>query len=289
MKTLTFATLALALALTFGASTFRTVHAQAPVSIGIPAATDPASADEGSSNTLLNGLEMISITLALISVVILALVIKQFGTSAISVIFGYFIIGTLLLASARLFILFASLGYFDISDETLNLGWHLLFYLSMITFFIAGKGFTKLGAGGEVTENFSRVLGWGLFNFILVVLIFVLIPTTDKPFTAFWAESIYANIGVFHIIALTLGGLAGFYLFRRAKVGQVTALLATPYLVSFTLFALNHFWEMLVESWKVIVVPPGVGEKVEQVFVLPAFMLIAYAYIRLWTLVRPRA
>lgn len=280
--------LTLALAVGIGIPAVQVLHAQAPEAamqddVGITA----ASTEEGGA-VLLNGLEVVSMVLAGIAMFILVLIIRQFGTSTISIIFGYFFIGTALLASARLFILFASLGILNISDETLNMGWHLLFFLSMITFFIAGKGFSKLGAGTEVTENFSKVVGYGLVCTILAVLMFVLAPVIDAPFTAMFAQSIADRSGLVHAIAVVLGGIAAFYLFHKAKLGQVTSLLAAPYLISFGLFALNHVWELMFESWHIVNVSGSTGERIEQFFVLPAFMLITYAYIRLWSFVRPR-
>ena len=284
MKTL-FSSLLLALTLSVGMA-LPVAHALDAQPTAATAATAPA---EVGNAFLLNGLEMTSMLLACIAIFILILIIRQFGSSAISIVFGYFIIGTALLALARLFILFSNTGIFDLSGETVNLGWHLLFFLAMITFFIAGKGFEKLGNGTDISANASKVMGWGLLCGISALLIFMMAQGIDKPFTAMFAGSIADDAGVLHLIAFILGGIAAFYLFHKAKIGQVTALLAAPYLISFGLFALNHVWELFVESWKIIHVSGATGERVEQFFVLPAFLLITYAYIRLWSLVRPRA
>ncbi len=270
-----------------GAPALQVLHAQTPDAVTTMAPTDTGAEDSGA--ILLNGLEMVSMLLAVIAIVILISIIRHFGASAISIVFGYFIVGTVLLASARLFILLASLSVLPISEDTLNLGWHLLFFLSMITFFIAGMGFAKMGTGAEITNGTSKVIGWGLISGILMVLIFIMAPIIDAPFTAYFADSFANHIGILHLIAFILGGIAAFYLYQNAKLGQVTALLATPYLVSFGLLALNHFWELLTESWAIIVLPGSTIERVEQIFVLPAFALITYAYIRLWTLVSQRA
>ena len=264
------------------------LHAQTPAVAVEDDSGAPAMEEEGSA-ILLNGLEMISMLLACIAIAILALIIKQFGSSAISFVFGYFMIGTALVALARLFILLSSFGVLDISSETLNLGWHLLFFLSMITFFIAGKNFSKLGSDTETTEGSASVIGWGLACGIFTLLVFVLAPSIDEPFTTRFAGSIADTSGLMHLIAFILGSVAAFYLFYRSKMGKITALLATPYLISLGLFGLNHAWELMFESWHIVNVTDSTGERIEQFFVLPAFMLMTYAYIRLWSLLRPRA
>ena len=248
-----------------------------------------SAAVEESGHLLINGLEMINMVLAVVAIAIIALVVKQFGASVISVIFGYFLIGTVMLTCARLFILFSSLGYLTIDDVTVNLGWHLLFYLAMITFFIAGKGLTQLSSNTGVHQSFSKVVGWGVFCGVATLVIFGAAQQIDAPFVAAFKDSVWDSVGVLHFIAFILGGMAAFYLFKRAKVGEITRLLAIPYLVSFVLFALNHVWELFVASWKIIDVTGATGERVEQIFVLPAFSPIAYAYIRLWTLFRSKA
>ena len=265
------------------------VNAQESDGAPMAVAEEAIAEEEDGNAILLNGLEMVSLLLACIAVYILILIIKQFGASAISHVFGYFIIGTVLVASARLFILLTSFGVLNLSSETLNLGWHLLFFLSMVTFFIAGKNFAKLGTDTVTTSGSANVIGWGLACTVFTVLLFILAPSFDEPFTTMFAGSIADKSGLMHLVAFLLGSIAAFYLFYRSKMGKITSLLATPYLIAFGLFGLNHAWELMFESWHIVDVSDATGERIEQFFVLPAFMLMTYAYIRLWSLLRPRA
>jgi|GEM_PF-1149521 len=246
----------------------------------------PVVANEG---FLLTGLEIVNMVLALVAVIIIALVIKQFGSSLISVIFWYFLIGTILLASSRLMIFLVDLGVLQVSDDMLHISWHVLFYLSMLTFILAGRGFAQLAQDVPTHKAMSRVLGWGLAMGILALAIFLGSGQVDTSVVGAIEQTVLEQWGFIHFIAFVLGGAAGFTLYKQAKTGEITRSLAVPYLISLSLLGLNHLWELIAESWQLIVLPSSTIETVEQFFIVPAFLLIAYAYIRLWTLIRSRA
>ena len=55
-------------------------------------------------------------------------------------------------------------------------------------------------------------------------------------------------------------------------------------MITYGLFALDHFWELLTESWEIFEFPETLIEQVEQMIVLPAFLAVLYAGLKLWAL-----
>lgn len=253
---------------------------------GLNAPVSAADQQLATLNTIQHGLDILNMIVAAVAVTILLMVISQYGASEISVIFRYFVVGTLALAGCRLFILLGNAGILKIGNDTIDLGWHILFYLAMITFFIAGKNMIRLSNDEQKPGSSKRALIWEIISALIVLAVFFGATTIDAPYTAMFDGTWAQSFGLIHFIAFVLGGLAAFYLFYRAKLGNITTLLAVPFLITFGLFAGNHLWELLHESWKIIPTPDGVGELVEQLFVVPAFFLITYSYLRLWKLIK---
>jgi len=52
------------------------------------------------------------------------------------------------------------------------------------------------------------------------------------------------------------------------------------FLIFLVLMILNHFWELITESWMIILLPEIIIETVEQVFWLPASIFLAYGLWR---------
>lgn len=234
---------------------------------------------------VLHGLDVVNLVVAALSIGLLLKIMSRYGQSDISTIFGYFIIGTISLASARLFILYG--GVSGLSDDTVTFGWHLLFYLAMVLFFIAGKGMARLSTTNIEDSHFnSKMLNWSIASVILILVIFIGMTVIDQPFTTLFNDTLIDRLGVIHFLAFLIAGIAAFYLFKRAKLGSITTLLAVPYLCAFGMFALNHVWELLNESWQITHVADPYGELVEQIFVVPGFLLILFAYYRLDRLLR---
>ena len=56
----------------------------------------------------------------------------------------------------------------------------------------------------------------------------------------------------------------------RERLGQIGRLIANPIIIAVAALALQHLWELLNESWKVVHVSGSVGEGVEKIFLITA-------------------
>ncbi len=275
----TLAGIAAAVALPFAAS------AQAPA----PVPDEPSFAYtvhvpvSGSfGETVVQVSEAINVLLILVAVYIMVACIRVSGTSSqIGRIFSYLLVGVAVIGFDRLFLLLCDMGVLNVQDDTVNLGWHIIFYTSMITFFIGARGFALLASQGKALS--SKVMaGWDVFAAIVILLTFGFVEVVDKPFVAAFNGSWFDNFGMFHFIAFVAAALAAWYLFQRTRVGNISAVLAGPFLVAFLLLSGEHLWELLSESWHLIGFnPDAYGEVMEQVFVIPSCILFVYAFVRL--------
>jgi hypothetical protein len=238
---------------------------------------------EGTASLIIKISEVINIVLILVAGGLMLSIIKRYGTEAqLSGVFGYFLAGALALGFSRLFIFLAETGFIPVSDDTLNLGWHLIFYISMVTFFLGGRSLAIVARAEGPASSLKSSLGWGGFMALYVIAVFAAAEAIDTPFTAVFNTSLFNQIGGLHVIAFVAAALAAWYLFQRARVGQITVVLATPILIAFLLLSLEHVWELLNESLHLFALTPdALGELVEELFSVPACFLVVVAFSRL--------
>jgi TRAP-type mannitol/chloroaromatic compound transport system permease small subunit len=63
--------------------------------------------------------------------------------------------------------------------------------------------------------------------------------------------------------------------------GQIGKSVANPMIIAIWSVALQHFWELLFESWKVVDVSSEAGEGVEKIFLTIAAVCVIMAALRL--------
>jgi hypothetical protein len=173
--------------------------------------------------------------------------------------------------------------FFGIADESMDIWWHIMFYMAMISFYIGFKALAHLGSSqsgtSEVNTNTGKV--WGITSIILLVVIFI-IPKYLDPTVISYTSSRLAELGLHHFLAFVMAGVVGAYVFSaKIFLGQIGRAIASPMIIAIWALALQHFWELLVESWKVIEVTGEVGEGVEKIFLTIASVCIIYAALRL--------
>ncbi len=244
------------------------------------------SSEEGgyAQEALFLGAEIINLCAILAGILLLALAIGRYGASDLSRIFSLFMLATALLGACRFFIFLTLAGVFHVQDETMSIGWHIIFYMAMITFILAAKNLVQLGTTGESGMSQKKIVGWGVFTVVVTVALFLTVQIYDPLYMRYTEGSLWEIWGGMHFIAGTLAAIAAFYVFQRAKLGSITKVIATPLLIAIGLFAIQHSWELCTESWKIIAVPSELIEKIELLFVVPAYLLVAFAFWRLWKL-----
>jgi hypothetical protein len=158
----------------------------------------------------------------------------------------------------------------------------------MISYYFGFKALAKLGT--EETGDPAKAIGaektWGLFVLLAVIVIFMA-PHGADSYIQMYTSSALASFGLHHFIAFALAGTVGAYLLSAKKnLGQIGRAIANPMIIAIWALALQHFWELLVESWKVISVEGDMGEIVERFILIIAAICITYAALRLKALAK---
>lgn len=213
----------------------------------------------------------------LVATVITALAAKKVGKSGLGTVLSYLLIGTGIFFVITVFQTLGG-GFFRISNESMDIWWHLMFYLAMLSYFFGFKALTRLGAD-ETKKSGMKI--WAAFCVIALILIFK-IPNAVDGIVMSYNTSVFSSFGLHHFLAFGIAALVAGYLFSAKKnLGQIGKAIANPMLIAVLAFAVQHFWELLNESWKVITVTPEVGEGVEKIFLVIAAICVTVAALRL--------
>lgn len=202
--------------------------------------------------------------------------------SGLKTVLNYLFIGTGTFLGITIFQKLAEAGVFGISAESTDVWWHIMFYVAMISFYIGFKSLARLGspdAGAPTSKDSSMV--WGTVTLIVLVTAFVFAGSSESIMQAY-NSSRMGELGLHHFVAFALAGVVGAYLFSaKLFLGQIGRAIASPMIITIWAFAAQHFWELLFESWKVVVVTSEVGEGVERIFLVIAAIGITVAALRL--------
>ncbi len=221
----------------------------------------------------------------LVATIMTFMAVRKSPQSGIKTVLSYLFIGTGIFFVITIFQKLVESGVYTMSEESPDIWWHIMFYMAMISYYFGFKKLAKLGTS-ESTEasttsstNLSKL--WGIFSLLVLAVIFI-IPNWADGTVAAYASSHIAELGLHHFIAFALAGLVGAYLFMaKLFFGQVGKAIAVPMIFAVWALALQHFWELLVESWKVIQVTGEVGEGVEKIFLTIAAVCVIYAALRI--------
>lgn len=207
---------------------------------------------------------------------------QKLGQSALGTVFSYLFIGTGVFFVVTFFLRLGP-DFFGVADSSLDIWWHLMFYMAMISYYFGFKALAGLGMG-EVTdpmESQKKARNWGIFVLLALVVIFI-IPKYADDVTSMYTASPLASFGLHHFIAFVLAGTVGWYLLSaKRNLGQIGHAIATPMIFAIWALALQHLWELFNESWKVIHVVGNMGEIVERFILIVASVFITYAALRL--------
>lgn len=219
----------------------------------------------------------------LMASIITILAIRGFGRSVLGSIFSYLFIGT---GTLFFVTIFQKLGadFFGIGDESVGVWWHIIFYMALVFYYVGLRFLVSLG-NAEIDADKGVKIGaekqWMLIATAMLAVIFI-IPETMDSLINFYLASPLAGLGLHHFLAVILSGVVGSYLLSAKKnLGQIGRAVANPMIVAIWALGLQHFWELLTESWKVIIVSEDSIEGIEKIFLMIASISIAYAAWRL--------
>lgn len=219
----------------------------------------------------------------LVASIIMMLAVLKFGKSTLGSIFSYLFIGT---GVFFVITIFQKLGadFFNIADESMDIWWHLMFYMALISYYhglkyLVGLGSTETDANQGVKIGAEKT--WGMVMLILLAVIFIIPSSVESIINAYVASPL-AELGLHHFLAFLLSAVVGSYLFNAKKnLGQIGKAIATPMIVAVWALSFQHFWELLAESWKVVEVTSENIEGVEKIFLTISAVCVIYAALRL--------
>ena len=224
----------------------------------------------------------------LIATILMGIVVSKFGKSTLASIFSYIFVGTAIFVAISVFL---NLGaeHFGIADNSLDIWWHILFYMAFIFYFYGLKLLVGLGSADtdpNAVISSSGAKKWSVLALAVIIFVFVAPHSLEGPVHVYTEGSLAVlnNFGLHHFIAFALAGVVASYLFSaKKKLGQIGLAIANPIIIAVSALSLQHFWELLNESWKWVDVSntPGVGEGVEKIFLIIASLSIIWGALRL--------
>lgn len=224
----------------------------------------------------------------LVSAVIILLAKNKLGKSALGTTFSYLFIGTGVFFAVTCFLRLGP-DFFGVSDSSLDIWWHLMFYMAMTSYLLGFRSLARLGTQEmdvDPAKSLAAARNWGIFVLLALVVIF-LAPKAADGIIMTYTSSPLASFGLHHFIAFAFAIAVGMYLMSVKKnLGQVGRAIASPMIVATWFLGLQHLWELLNESWKVVHVEADFGESVERLILIVAAVCITYAALRLKALAK---
>ncbi|MDB5194861.1 MAG: hypothetical protein JWO84_45 [Parcubacteria group bacterium] len=218
----------------------------------------------------------------LIATLVTGLAWTKVGKSALRTVLSYLFIGTGIFFVITVF-QSLGMGFFHIEDTSMDFWWHFMFYLAMASYFLGFRALTELGSDTPP----KGAGGWGIFALVFLVLVFVLPGMTDTYVQAYM-NSMFSSLGLHHFLAFAAAGVVAAYLVTaRKNLGQIGKAIANPMLIAILALGLQHFWELLNESWKVVMVTSQQGEGGEKIFLTIAAICVTMAALRLKSFAKP--
>lgn len=223
----------------------------------------------------------------IVGTIITYMAVKKFGKSTLGSIFTYLLVGT---ATFLVITVFQTLGsdFFGISDDSMDVWWHLMFYLAFASYYIGLKALIGLGSAeqsaGSIRVGAEKM--WAMFAGVILIAVFI-IPSSVEYFILAYVNSAPGMLGLHHFLAFALSAAVGYYLLdAKKRIGQIGRAIATPMIIAIWAFAGQHLWELMFESWKWVDVTSEVGEGGERIFLTISAIGITYAAWRLKSFAR---
>ena len=231
--------------------------------------------------------ELIIMFSFLIILIINFLLNRRMGSSVTSLPFIYIMAGMAIMEASRILIFMYDLKIYDIADTTLQAWWHGLFYLAMVLF-----SYAILQVSRRTKESDLRTIGMKDITIIGLCFVFVVLDLLTPQlandwFTGWFDGSALDTSGLLHFIAFLLAAILTFQLLtvrRAAKsndFGKYIASIVPSFIGFLAVMSLNHFWELLTESWAIFEFDEEVIETGEQLFWVVGFLIMVIGYYSL--------
>jgi len=246
--------------------------------------------------TRLASLDVACIVFAVIATLLFLVDSRRLRSSRESLALLYVACGIALLGMTRMFYVAVGTGAISIHTDTLEIWSHIIFCVAMVVSVCGGM---VLSAD---KDNDSRLasprsvrLCWAMSG-LATVAVFLTAEPLDESFKAVFSNSFFDSFPVEHLVAFLISAVAILYMVNSVDVdtslagASKNAVLIFPLLLAYSLFSLEHLWELLLEILHLKAVQSmNMAERVEQMIVVLAFLVVTYSSWRLWFVTRKHA
>ncbi|MDH5403028.1 MAG: hypothetical protein OEY49_11100 [Candidatus Heimdallarchaeota archaeon] len=248
---------------------------------------DNVAGNTHTKNVINHELESVIATIFLLTIInLLGFIYKQ-GKSKLNRPIIFVTIGTLVMGLTRVIYFLFEYNLVDISNETRDFSWHIIYFNALILFMMAIKITIETTSTeyNEKEKSYDSVIQLSLL--FLSIIIIVTMNVWNESFTKAYKDSILDTSGLIHILAFILAGIFAQQLFQfrqRSNVdemGRYMDELTKPLLFFLVLMSLNHFWEMITEGWGILKLSMKMIETGEQLFWIPGFLVLMHGSIKL--------
>lgn len=219
----------------------------------------------------------------LVATIAIFVAVRKFGKSSLGSIFYYLFVGTWIFFIITVFQKLGG-GFFGVEAESMDVWWHIMFYMAFFFYYQSFRLLNNLGSSDAESSQVAKIGSekkWGFVALLILVVVFI-IPSSVDGIVIAYDSSPLGQLGLHHFLSFLLAGVVGSYLFSAKKnLGQIGKAIANPMIMAMWAFAAQHFWELLFESWNVVVVTSEVGEGIERIFLIISAIGVTYAAWRL--------
>ena len=240
-------------------------------------------------HALLAPLEAVNISLAILGTALFVVAARRRRDSRDGLGLGYIAAATATLGCTRLFYILADRGHIFIHDDTLEFWWHMIFFMAMFLFVCGGKVMSDIEGQGSRLGTPRVLKQWCGITVAVTIACFLSAEPMDKRFVEVFDGTIWDSFGVQHFAAFIVAALTALHLYataggrESASTTSVISLIKVPLVSTYALFSLDHFWELLTDSWEIFDLSETTIEQIEQTIVLPAFLAAIYGGWKLRT------
>lgn len=197
----------------------------------------------------------------------------SFGQGALRLPFLGIASSIVLLLIARIFVFAVDAGIYNLHEVNLHIWWHMIFAFSMICFIIGGKKLRDIAVNPAEGSQLRIIDIFYPSLFIALSLsMFLFVQSVEDGMSALFVGSIVDSLGIHHLVVVILAAIAAWYVLKiKQNWGAILNVSVYPFFIFISLMAVQHIWELLTESWKVIILSHETIELVEQYIILPGF------------------
>ena len=206
---------------------------------------------------------------------------KLTSGSVVSVSFTFLGMGMVFVGASRLFLLLGSSGFYNLVNVNLHIWWHLIFYIGIACFVLAGKRINQAGSETNIEKyRTSDTIVVCLFLLFTLLSFFIAQPL-DPILSQFTGSSIVDTWGLHHFIAFVFTGVAAVYVYLiKGAWGKLLSVSVYPILAFLFLNAVQHGWELLTENLMLIKLDGKTIEQVEGYIILASLIFLFFGFLK---------